>query len=115
MIPEATFPARFLWLEITGRCQLACVHCYADASPRGSHGTMTAADWRRLIEDAAGHGIEMVQFIGGEPTMHPAFPALVTHSLAAGLRVEVFSNLYRVTPTLWELFSRPGVRLATSY
>ncbi len=76
---------------------------------------MTVADWRRLIKDAADHGVEMVQFIGGEPTVHPAFPELVTHALAAGLRAEVFTNLYRVTPTLWELFSRPGVQVATSY
>ena len=25
----------FVWLEITGRCQLECVHCYADFGPRG--------------------------------------------------------------------------------
>ncbi|WP_131765624.1 radical SAM protein [Candidatus Protofrankia californiensis] len=116
MIPVATIPTRFLWLEITGRCQLTCVHCYADSSPQGGHGAMTASDWIRLIEDAAEHGIEMVQFIGGEPTVHPAFPDLVTHALAVGLRVEMFTNLYRVTPTLWDLFSRqPGVQLATSY
>jgi hypothetical protein len=27
----------------------------------------------------------------------------------------VFSNLYRVTPAVWEVFDQPGVRLATSY
>jgi hypothetical protein len=30
----------FLWLEITGRCQLACRHCYAESGPRGTHGSM---------------------------------------------------------------------------
>ena len=27
----------------------------------------------------------------------------------------MYSNLVHVTPTLWEAFSRPGVRLATSF
>lgn len=27
----------------------------------------------------------------------------------------MFSNLLRVTPRMWEIFARPGVRLATSY
>ncbi|PWK82464.1 hypothetical protein C8D88_11357 [Lentzea atacamensis] len=25
---------RFAWLEITGKCQLSCTHCYADSGPR---------------------------------------------------------------------------------
>ena len=57
----------------------------------------------------------MVQFIGGEPTLHPDLPALVGHALAAGLEVEVFSNLVHVGPAMWEVFARPGVRLACSY
>ncbi|RAS63259.1 hypothetical protein C8D87_107408 [Lentzea atacamensis] len=47
--------------------------------------------------------------------MHPDLPELVDHALDAGLAVEVFSNLVHVGPRLWDTFSRPGVRLATSY
>jgi MoaA/NifB/PqqE/SkfB family radical SAM enzyme len=105
----------FLWLEITGKCQLACEHCYADSGPTGSHGSMTSAAWMRVIQEAAQLGIEMVQFIGGEPTLHPEFDALVRHALASGLNVEVYTNLIRVTPEQWALFELPGVQLATSY
>lgn len=105
----------FVWLEITGRCQLSCTHCYADSGPSGTHGTMTAADWRRVIDQAAALGVGTVQFIGGEPTLHPELPALVEYALAAGVGVEVYSNLVHVTPRLWETFAAPGVRLACSY
>ncbi len=105
----------FMWLEITGRCQLECVHCYAESGPAGSHGSMTLIDWRRVIDQAAGLGVSIVQFIGGEPTLHPELPALVGHALAIGVQVEVFSNLVHVTPVLWETFGQPGVRLACSY
>lgn len=57
----------------------------------------------------------MVQFIGGEPTLHGALPELVGHALGRGLEVEVFSNLVHVSEQLWEVFSQPRVRLATSY
>ncbi len=57
----------------------------------------------------------MIQFIGGEPTLHPALPELMDHALDSGLEVEVFTNLVRVTPRMWETFSRPRVRLATSF
>lgn len=105
----------FIWLEITGKCQLGCEHCYADSGPTGSHGTMTGADWMRVIDEAAELGVEMVQFIGGEPTLHPDLGVLVRHALTRGLKVEVYTNLVRVTPEQWVLFELPGVRLATSY
>jgi MoaA/NifB/PqqE/SkfB family radical SAM enzyme len=105
----------FLWLEITGKCQLLCTHCFAGSSPAGSHGTMTPRDWRAAMTAAADAGTSMVQFIGGEPTQHPALPDLIAHALASGLRAEVYSNLVHVTPALWEVFTRPGVSLATSW
>ncbi|MGH3758579.1 radical SAM protein [Actinophytocola sp.] len=108
-------PLTFLWLEITGKCQLGCAHCYADSGPRGSHGVMTTSDWCRVIDESTTLGIEMVQFIGGEPTMHPGLPHFVDHALGRGIEVEVYSNLVHVRPELWEAFTRPGVRLATSY
>ncbi|GAB3970500.1 hypothetical protein GCM10029978_043910 [Actinoallomurus acanthiterrae] len=106
---------RFVWLEITGQCQLQCTHCYAGSGPTGTHGTMTTLDWHRVIEEMPALGVQMVQFIGGEPTLHPALRELVDHGLAHGLEVEVFSNLVHVAPALWETFTRPGVRLATSW
>ena len=112
---EAAPEIRFMWLEITGRCQLRCIHCYADSGPEGGHGTMTAADWERVIDQAAGAGVQVVQFIGGEPTLHPALARLIGHALAGGLGVEVFTNLVHVTPALWATFAQPGVSLATSW
>ncbi|MGH7883662.1 MAG: radical SAM protein, partial [Candidatus Dormibacteraceae bacterium] len=113
--PIATSPLSFLWLEITGKCQLECVHCYAESGPHGSHGRMESEDWMRVIDQAAELGAAAVQFIGGEPTLHPALPLLVRHALDRQLRVEIFSNLVRVKPELWELFQLPQVQLATSY
>jgi MoaA/NifB/PqqE/SkfB family radical SAM enzyme len=105
----------FLWLEVTGRCQLECLHCMAESGPSGTHGSMTRADWQRVLDDAAELGVEMVQFIGGEPTLYPDLVPLIDHALTRGLEVEVFTNLVHVTATLWETFARPRVSLATSY
>jgi len=115
--PEARQAQRwdFLWLEITGRCQLSCVHCYANSGPTGSHGAMTDDDWCAVVDDAATLGVRMVQFIGGEPTTHPQFLELMSYALAVGLSVEVFTNLVNVHPSWWDLFAHPKVSLATSY
>jgi MoaA/NifB/PqqE/SkfB family radical SAM enzyme len=105
----------FVWLEITGKCQLKCDHCYADSGPSGTQGAMTLEDWSSVIDQAAGLGTVMVQFIGGEPTLHRGLPELIGHALGRGLKVEVFSNLVHVSPQLWDVFAQPGVQLATSY
>ncbi|MEV0442919.1 radical SAM protein [Streptomyces spectabilis] len=108
-------PLRFLSLEITSRCQLTCrSHCYAEAGPTRGHGSMTGADWHRIIDEAATLGAKTVQLIGGEPTLHPAFTELVEHAVQNGLRVRVYSNLVRIRDRHWQLFEHPQVSLATS-
>lgn len=105
----------FVWLEITGKCQLQCAHCYADSGPSGTHGSMATEDWIAVIDQSVRLRARMVQFIGGEPTLHRGLSRLVAHAVERGLEVEVFSNLVRVSDQLWEVFSQPKVRLATSY
>jgi len=105
----------FAWLELTGVCQEECDHCYAESSPKGTHGTMTTEDWMRSIDQLAEGGTSMVQFIGGEPTLYPDLIPLMNHALGKGVEVEVYSNLVHVTDEHWTAFSQPGVRLATSY
>jgi MoaA/NifB/PqqE/SkfB family radical SAM enzyme len=105
----------FLWCELTGRCGLGCEHCYAGSSPSGGHGVMTGADWRSVIRQAADLAVPMVQFIGGEPTLHPQFADLLSYAIEAGLAIEVYTNLTRVRDSWWDLFAYPRVSLATSY
>ena len=107
--------ARVAELEITGRCQLECTHCYAGSGPLGTHGSMTASDWRDAITAAAAAGVVKVQFIGGEPSLHPALPDLIRHALAQHLAVRVFTNLVRTPARCREAYTLPGVSLATSW
>jgi MoaA/NifB/PqqE/SkfB family radical SAM enzyme len=72
---------------------------------------MTPKDWRTVVIDAAALGIRTVQLIGGEPTVHPNWREFTE----LGLHVEVYSNLFHVAPDWWDLFSREGVTLGTSY
>jgi MoaA/NifB/PqqE/SkfB family radical SAM enzyme len=108
-------PMRSIWVELTGKCQLECIHCYAGSSPEGTHGDMTAEDWEKVLDDARALGTGFVCFIGGEPTLNPDLPRLVRHALAIGMEAEVFSNLVAVSAATWELLKTPGVRLATSW
>ncbi|MFJ8301254.1 radical SAM/SPASM domain-containing protein [Streptomyces sp. NPDC094447] len=111
-----TTPVAILSLELTVNCQFTCPgQCYAEAGPAKGHGSMTTEDWHRLIDEAVSLGTSTVQFIGGEPTLHPAFTELVEHALRVGLNVRIHSNFYRVRAEHWPLFEDPRVSVATSY
>lgn len=112
---STTRDTHFMWMEITGNCQLECNHCYAGSGPGQGHGNVSPDQWMEALTEASNAGVQQVQFIGGEPTSHPALPRLITHALQNGLRVEVFSNLFSIREHVWQSLAQPGVSLATSY
>ena len=107
----------FLWLEITRRCNLTCAHCYVESGPalpltEGMH----CDDWCRVMDEARAAGCRRVQFIGGEPTLHPDLPRLLEHARHAGFRqVEVFTNASLLREELVETFRRLGVIVHFSF
>jgi MoaA/NifB/PqqE/SkfB family radical SAM enzyme len=108
-------PIQFAWLELTGHCQLHCLHCYANSGPTLGHGILKTEDWEHIIGTLADLGVKQVQFIGGEPTTHPGFCHLLTCAAELGLWIEVFSNLVSITEPMWQLFVERKVQLATSF
>lgn len=107
----------FLWLEITGQCNLTCSHCYADSGPNGAvRGEMRHQDWYRVIDEAASLGCREIQFIGGEPTLHPDLEDLITIAGARGFTfVEVFTNAMRLCDSLIRCFRENNVAVASSF
>jgi MoaA/NifB/PqqE/SkfB family radical SAM enzyme len=107
----------FLWLEITGKCNLACSHCYADSGPMGSmHGEMGREDWIRVIAEAAELDCRELQFIGGEPTMHPDLRSLIREARQQGfMSIEVFTNATRLGRGLVHCLQEYGVDVASSF
>jgi sulfatase maturation enzyme AslB (radical SAM superfamily) len=105
----------FLWLELTNRCNLECIHCYADYSPEGKHSTLSAQRQVELLSEARSLGCERVQFIGGEPTLNRALPFLISEADGLGFDfIEVYTNLVALTDHLLECFRRHRVHVATS-
>ena len=84
----------FISLELTPKCNLRCLHCYADSSPyRSLEGTMTYEDWKKVLVAAKERRCRKVQFIGGEPTLHPHFVRLLKFANELSYEfIEVFTN-----------------------
>lgn len=109
-------PVDFLWLELTNRCNLQCIHCYAESGPEaGASDILSCADYARILEEAYALGCRRVQFIGGEPTLNRDLEKLIVHADDTGFEfIEVFTNLTRLPKTLLKLLTERRVNIATS-
>jgi MoaA/NifB/PqqE/SkfB family radical SAM enzyme len=106
----------FLWLELTNRCNLQCVHCYTESGPHTGDGDLlTTDDYLSVMSQAYALGCRRMQFIGGEPQLNRDFHRLLVASKEIGFEfVEVFTNLTRLDDDTVRFAQSAGIRFATS-
>ncbi|MCL6451762.1 MAG: radical SAM protein [Acetobacteraceae bacterium] len=110
MTQDAAAPAT-LHLELTGRCNLACLYCYnARFNPRsGAAPELGLRHLEGLLEEAAGLGYRAVVLSGGEPLLHPDFTGVARLCADIGLNVTLFTNA-SVPRRRWETaIEAPGL------
>ena len=84
-----------LFIELTYRCNLKCVHCY---NPKNMPSVELDFDkCKKAIDDAYELGCFRVVFSGGESTMHSRFIELVRYARSKRMSVEVFTNGQRLS------------------
>ncbi len=106
----------FLWLELTNRCNLQCVHCYTESGPQtGGGDRLTSDDYLSVMAQAYALGCRKMQFIGGEPTLHHDFQRLLEASKEIGFDfVEVFTNLTHLEEKTVQFARSANIHFATS-
>jgi len=87
-------------MNITKRCNLKCVHCYAGANDDRPSGEMSVDELMRIIDDLAEFGCPVVLFSGGEPLLHPDIVRLAGHAVKSGMRAVISTNGTLITPEL---------------
>ena len=118
--PTAGFPQKFSHLDITAKgqrrasvalraletlwfntgtlCNITCVNCYIESSPKNDRlAYLARAEAKGFLDEAAalaGPPAE-IGFTGGEPFMNPDILGMIEDSLAAGHRVLVLTNAMR--------------------
>ena len=106
----------FLWLELTNRCNLKCVHCYTESSPQSKdRDLLMADDYESVMNQAYALGCRRMQFIGGEPQLNRDFMRLLAAAQAIGFDfIEVFTNLTHLSADTIRFAANHGVHFATS-
>lgn len=78
--------------NITRRCNLKCVHCYAHAKDQEFSDELTTEEGLRLLDDLADFGVPVVLFSGGEPLMRKDLTTLAEYAVSKGMRAVISTN-----------------------
>ncbi len=82
----------------TRRCNLKCVHCYAQSRDIQYKGELTTQEGKALIDDLADFGALVILFSGGEPLMREDIFELTSYARKKGLRAVISTNGTLITP-----------------
>ncbi len=84
--------------NITRRCNLKCVHCYAHAKNIPFDNELSTAEGKKLIDDLAEFGVPVILFSGGEPLVRKDLPELAGYAVKKGMRAVISTNGTLITP-----------------
>ncbi len=78
--------------NITRRCNLKCVHCYAHAKDLSFENELSTKEGKILLDDLAQFGVPVILFSGGEPTIRKDLPELAAYAVSKGMRAVISTN-----------------------
>lgn len=102
-----------LELELTRRCNLRCVHCYAHADQGPVEDELGLDEIRHVLDDGRRLGVDDLSLTGGEVMLHDHFLQVIDDAVARGYGVRFVTNATLLTEALLaELCQRP-IKLIT--
>jgi len=95
--------------NITRRCNLKCVHCYAHATDKVVSDELTTAEGKALIDDLAAFGVPVLLLSGGEPLVRKDLPELAEYAVQKGMRAVISTNGTLITPPMAQKLKAIGL------
>lgn len=114
LAPRERLPsARSLFLHLTGRCNLACVHCYVGASPDSRRPDLSTEAVQGLLDQLKAAGGRLVTLGGGEPLLHPGLRTILGHATPE-LEIRLLTNGTLIDRRWAGLLAEHGVSVQVS-
>ena len=96
---RAPFTAGF---ELTAKCNLNCVHCYA--KPDREHRDFTLEEFKTIFDTLTERGLVDCYFTGGEIFTRPDFEDMFVYAKKKGVLVSLLSNITLLSQKHIDLF-----------
>jgi radical SAM protein with 4Fe4S-binding SPASM domain len=94
--------------NITGACNLKCVHCYNDSGTCAGD-ELSTDEAKKVLDSLVDFGVPSVLFSGGEPLMRPDLFELIEYATERGLRAVISTNGTLIKPGMAEKIKKYGV------
>ena len=95
--------------NITQRCNLKCVHCYAHAKNISFDSELSTTEGKNLLDDLAEFGVPVILFSGGEPLTRKDLPELAAYAVKKGMRAVISTNGTLITPQKAQTLKKIGL------
>ena len=95
--------------NVTRRCNLRCLHCYAHAKDHAEKDELTTEQGKFLLDDLAGFGVPVVLFSGGEPLVRKDLPELASYAVGKGMRAVISTNGTLITAPMARTLKEIGL------
>jgi MoaA/NifB/PqqE/SkfB family radical SAM enzyme len=77
---------------VTSQCNRRCTYCFLPSDFFASGLRMSAKAFTGVVAWCQRQNVRELTFLGGEPSLHPSFPEMVTWARDGGLDVRVVTN-----------------------
>ncbi len=98
--------------ELTAKCNLNCVHCYA--KPGRTHQDMTTEEFKRIFDTLVNRGLLDSYFTGGEIFTRSDFEEIYIHAKSRGVLISLLSNITLLTQHHIDLFNEYPVEVIST-
>jgi len=106
---SAPFNAGF---ELTAKCNLDCIHCYANHDR--NHKDFTTDEFKMVFDILVDKGLMEVYFTGGEIFMRPDFEEIFIYAKKKGVAIVLLSNITMLTQKHIDLFYQYPIELIST-
>jgi MoaA/NifB/PqqE/SkfB family radical SAM enzyme len=110
-----------LSFTVTNACNLKCQMCgqwsgegYMHSRRDSLKAEMRLADWKRLVDEAADHGVGRILLRGGETFLFPGIIGLIAHIRARGIGLSIDTNGTQLKKYAADLAGIGGIHLTIS-
>jgi MoaA/NifB/PqqE/SkfB family radical SAM enzyme len=96
-------------LSLTGKCTIACKHCYSNSGPK-LEAYLSTVRLIEIVSTLRQHGVKQIFLGGGEPFLHAGLEELVGHMFKIGVLPSISTNGHVLSNERLESLYNAGLR-----
>jgi PqqD family protein of HPr-rel-A system len=98
------------WLEVTNRCNLRCIHCYAGAGKPLDH-ELSYRELIHTVDSLVSLGFEHFTICGGEPLVYEELIPLLKHLIKINAKAHILTNATLLSRELADFFVKHNINM----